>query len=69
MAVRKIFTVASGSTTVPMSRPSISTSCFLAISRCSSSRKARTVGFAPTAEAAIPAASVRMAVLTSSSFK
>ena len=47
----------------------IGTSCFLAISRCSSSRKARTAGFAPTAEAAIPAASVRMAVLTSSSFK
>ena len=56
-------------TTVPMSRPSISTSCFWAISRCSSSRKARTAGFAPTAEAAMPTSSVRMAVLTSSPFR
>ena len=32
-------------------------------------KNARTAGFAPTSEAAMPAASVRMAVLTSSSFK
>lgn len=47
LAVRKIFTVALGSTTVPMSRPSIRMFCVLAMSRCISSRKARTAGFAP----------------------
>ena len=39
------------------------------VRRCISSRKARTAGFAPTAEAAIPTSSVRMAVLTSSPFR
>ena len=41
----------------------------LLLAVASSSKNARTAGFAPTAEAAIPASSVRMAVLTSSSFK
>ena len=50
-AVRKIFTVASGRTTVPMSRPSITTLFSRASFRCISSRWARTAGWAETAEA------------------
>ena len=41
-AVRNIFTLARGSTTVPISRPSIMTLCFFATSRCISSSISRT---------------------------
>ena len=69
LAVRKIFTVALGSTTVPMSRPSIRMFWLSARPRWVSSRKLRTAGCAATADAAIPISSARMAVLTSSPFK
>ena len=69
LAVRKILTVALGSTTVPMSRPSIRMFWLSARPRWVSSRKLRTAGCAATADAAMPISSARMAVLTSSPFK
>ena len=69
LGVRKILTVALGSTTVPMSRPSIRMFWLSARPRWVSSRKLRTAGCAATADAAMPISSARMAVLTSSPFK
>ena len=64
-AVRKIFSWAFGSTTVPMSRPSMSTLFLRARSRWSSSRNARTAGMADTFEAAMDTSGVRMSPVTS----
>ena len=63
---RKIFTSACGSTTVPMSRPSITTLWLRASSRCISSRKARTSGMAETTEAQREISGRRMTSVTSS---
>ena len=66
-AVRKILTSASGSTTVPMSRPSTTTLPGpAASSRCSPTRRARTAGTAETAETALVTASPRISAETSS---
>ena len=64
-AVRKILTCAFGSTTVPMSRPSITTFCVRASSRCMSRRNARTHGCADTPEAYIDISGVRISSVTS----
>ena len=66
-AVRKIFTSASGSTTVPMSRPSTTTVTDpSASSRCRSTSRVRTSGTADTAETAFVTASPRISAETSS---
>ncbi|CPB56114.1 Uncharacterised protein [Mycobacterium tuberculosis] len=66
-AVKKIFTGASGNTTVPMSRPSTT---MLpgpsAIVRCSSTSRVRTAGTDDTAETARVTASPRISTETSS---
>ena len=66
-AVRKIFTSASGSTTVPMSRPSTTTATEpSASSRWRSTNRVRTSGTADTAETALVTASPRISTETSS---
>ena len=64
--MRKIFSAASGRTTVPMSRPSIITLCCSAILRCMSSRYALTSGMAETSEARMDISGVLMRPDTSS---
>src|SRR5579883_2312685 len=64
-AVRKNLTAASGTTTVPMSRPSMTTSPAAASARCTASSRARTAGRTDTREASSPARAVRMAAVRS----
>ena len=64
-AVRKIFTSASGSTTVPMSRPSTTMLPWpAASSRCNCTNRARTAGTADTADTALVTSSPRISVDT-----
>ena len=65
-AVRKILTCASGRTTVPISLPSIITSCVFAIFLCKSRRYALTIGTAEIFDAIIDASGVLMSPDTSS---
>mmetsp|Transcript_5520 Transcript_5520/g.14588 ORF Transcript_5520/g.14588 Transcript_5520/m.14588 type:complete len:209 (-) Transcript_5520:112-738(-) len=69
-AVRKNLTVAWGSTTVPMSRPSSTApGGWTARRRCNSIRPARTAGRAEILLAACELSGVRIALLTSSSWR
>ena len=67
--MRKIFTLASGSTTVPMSRPSMTTLFLRARERCISMRKARTSGMAETCEAQRETSGSRISFVTSCPFR
>ena len=66
VASRKIFTSACGNTTVPMSRPSITTLVCSPISRCLATMARRTPGMAEIFEAPFDISGVRIASVTSS---
>ena len=67
LAVRNILSMASGKTTVPMSRPSATRPGGMRCRRCQASRAVRTSGKVASLDAAFPHSSARSRVVTSSS--
>ncbi len=69
LAVKYTLTCASGSTTVPMSLPSMTTSAFFASCCCNSTNFFRTCPYPLVLDAMLPTSSLRISPLTFSPFK